>query len=132
MCDAICRFNVNNTNTRNDAWAIRMKKIRLTKTPPFLTHHIPLRADIMACLTLPSDLTTGEAARLTAIVQALVREPDDKEKGIWPYPSGVDLDGDLDADDIQASFDELDELDELDEDDDEDHGVAVVQSQHTT
>ena len=124
-CDAICRFSVNNANTRNDAWVIRMKKIRLTKPPPFLTHHVPLRADRMARLTLPSDLTTGEATRLAAIVQALVTEQDYLENGNWPYPCGVDPDGDLDAVDIQASFGEL----ALDDDD---HRVAVVQSQPST
>ncbi len=100
-----------------------MNKIRLTKTPQFLTHHIPLRADKMARLTLPTDLTFDEAERLTIIVQALVTEHDEFENGIWPYPYGADPDGDLDADEIQASVDELNG---------EDESVAVVQNENLT
>lgn len=101
-----------------------MKKIRLTKLPQFLAHHVPLRADAMARLTLPSNLTLGEANRLALFVQALVMEQDEIKDEIWPYPSGADPDGDLDANEIQAS------VDELDDDDDDDDGVIVVQNQH--
>ena len=106
-----------------------MKKIRLTQTPQFLTHHVPLRAGKMARLTLPTDLTLDDAKRLAVIVQALVMDQDEIEDVLWPYPGDDDPDGDRDSDAILAGLNEFDELDDDDDDQDgEDDGVTVVQS----
>ena len=85
-----------------------MKKIRLTKTPQFLTHHVPLRAEKMARLTLPTDLNADDAKRLMAIVRALVIDQWEIADTVWPYAGDADPDGDLNVDEIQESFDELD------------------------
>lgn len=110
-----------------------MTKIRLTQTPQFLTHHVPLRAGKMARLTLPTDLTLDDAKRLAVIVQALVVDQDEIEDVLWPYPRDDDPDHDRESDAILAGLNEFDELDEDDDDeeddqDGEDDGVTVVPS----
>lgn len=79
-----------------------MKRYQLNHPPRFLTHHVLLRPDCLARMTLPSYLTQREANRLSAMLDALVMEDDDEDRS-WPFDSRVDPDGDLNADEIDAS-----------------------------
>ena len=93
-----------------------MDAIDLENPPRFLTHHLLLRPDCLARLTVPTDLTQQEAKRLSAFLNALVvdaQEDDDDEP--WPFDTEADPDGDLDPDEIENedSEDEIDSIDPI-------------------
>lgn len=91
-----------------------MKKYPLSHPPRFLTHHVLLRPDCLARLTLPSYLTQREANRLSAMLDALVIDDDENDENQkWQLDSELDLDGDLNANKIDASDNELEDSDAL-------------------
>ena len=79
-----------------------MKHCDLEHPPKLLTHHIPLRMDCLARLTLPVDITQSEAKHLARWIGALVL-PNASDSDEWPYLSSYG-DGESDV------ADEEDEL----------------------
>jgi hypothetical protein len=91
-----------------------MDCIQLNDPPCFLTHHLLLRPDCLARLTLPTQLSQQDADRISALLDALVVDGEDLT-GIddWPFDCANSLnesdDGSDDSDnsqtvnDIQAS-----------------------------
>lgn len=101
-----------------------MNKRHLHKSPRFLTHHFQLRPDCRASLTLPENLTSQEADRLSQLLNALVTTAAGGKADAWPYSvGGEDLDGDLDANAIDAC-DDGDPFGDLDGEVDE-YGLPV-------
>lgn len=93
-----------------------MEEIDLDNPPRFLTHHLLLRPDCLARLTLPTNLTQQEAKRLSAFLDVLVVDADDDDEQ-WPFDADADPDDDLDPDEIQSSEDELYGIDPISSED---------------
>ena len=86
-----------------------MKKIKLTRPPEFLVHHLLLSDDRLGRLKLPTVLTQIDAQRISDMVMALAVPEDDNDEPSWPFARKSCA--------IKLSEDDFPDVD-MDEDDD--------------
>ncbi len=91
----------------------------------FLKHRLPLDEDRIVKLVLPVDLTALEAGRIQAFIEALVLPDEEQEAQDWPFPSGITIRREVDADDFLEDLDDDFGVGEEDEDEDEDEDEAL-------